>query len=96
MVAGANRARADPGQPLAAQRGRHRLARHPLPQRTQIGQDPRRAVHAVGGLMEYGDLGVQLGTPLLRGDSARRRGLAPFVEPRPGYLQQLAHPLDTV
>jgi hypothetical protein len=75
--------RADPSQALAAQRGRDGLARHPRAGGTQIGQDACGAVDAVGGLVEVGDLGVQLDTPLPRRRRAAVAGSAPFVEPRP-------------
>jgi hypothetical protein len=58
---------ADPGQALAAQRGRHRLTRHRLTVLAQISQNPRRPIHPVGGLVERGDLGIQLGAAPLGG-----------------------------
>ena len=55
---GCEGARADPGQALPAKRRHHRLARHPLAIGAQISQHPWRPVHAVGGGMRRGDLGV--------------------------------------
>jgi transposase len=68
---------------------RHRLSRAGG---TQISQDARSAVDAVGGLVEVGDLGVQFGTLVPRWRKPAVAGLAPFVEPRPRHLQQPAHP----
>ena len=86
--------RADPGQALAAHRGRHRLAGDHLPVFTQIGQDARCAVHLIGGVVETLDLDVDRLTALLGRRGPRRTGCAPLVEARPGHLQQSSHPHD--
>ena len=89
-------ARADPGQSLAAQRGRHRFAGHLLPVSAQVGQDAWGAIDTVRSRVELRDLGVQLGAvPLGRGRPAVA-GFAPFVVPRTRHLQQFTHPLNGV